>query len=154
VASFSKRQQLLPEIDQPKIESGGCEDDSDRREAPDTPPESQQHLHVLDSPPLEHPQRADQVGTHCDQRCRNFDEVQGRQWPDAHRQDRAGKEHGEQYRQFAELIDFVVESLRLPLFGGMVVLQLHIHDRLHFWVCGKVRYAGHSSVSTFTSTRP
>ena len=42
-----------PEIDQPEIESGGREDHADRRQAPDTPPESQQHDQLLDeSSPL------------------------------------------------------------------------------------------------------
>ena len=104
--------QLLPEIDEPEIESGGCETHADRREAPDTPPESQQHIHVLDSTSLEHPKRADQVGAHCNQRCCYLDEVQGRQWPGAYRQERARDKHGEQYRQLAELIDLVVEARR------------------------------------------
>ena len=121
---------LLPEIDQPEIESGGCEDHADRREAPDTPPESQQQVHVLHSPPLEHPQRADQVAAHCGQRCCNLDEVQRRQWPGAHRQDRASDEHSEQYRQLAELIDLVVESRRgaKGLWVGAGELEEHFRD--------------------------
>jgi len=107
-----ERWQLPPEIDQSEIESGCREDHADRRQTPDTPPESQQHVHVLDSPPPEHPQRADQVAAHCHQRCRNLDEVERRQRPGANCQDCAGDEHGEQYRQLAELIDVVVESRR------------------------------------------
>lgn len=59
--------QLLAEIDQPEVESRSREQHADRRQTPDTPTESQQHVHVFDLPPLENPLRADQVGAHCGQ---------------------------------------------------------------------------------------
>ena len=54
-------QQLLPEIDQPNVERRSREDRGDGRQRPDSAPESQQYLHVLDWPPLEHPTHADQA---------------------------------------------------------------------------------------------
>ena len=62
---------------QPEIERGRRKDRGDRRQGPDAPPESEQHVHVLDSPPLEDPPQADQGGSDCDQRCRNLDDLQG-----------------------------------------------------------------------------
>ena len=57
-------EQLLPEIGQPDVESGGREDRGDSRQGPDSAKEYQQHVHVLDLPPQEYPTHADQSGAH------------------------------------------------------------------------------------------